>query len=320
MRTEPLQLSLTRQPPGVISCSMATPRGFRISCESCSVPVRRLCSRDPDTLRQGFTVGFYELIHHLCYLVEREHARSMAVEHGGVIDVVPPALQRRPDREVLDSGVRGAGRRALRREIPDVAGTKTGVVGQDRYLDTAPCGEVRNEAGVLDVAVDGPRLAGDERMHDERAVLHAAPQREFLSGEQFATGLRILDEVLLAAPDVLVNRHVVELDEPVVPEEVGYVLGVVLARLGDEVSEAAHQFEAHLIFSVHLRVLHRRKETRVSILAFHFEARHPGDVVDTGALVEKFLMLDTNVCGYLARTVRDAVAEPDALCLGACRV
>src|SRR5215208_6275373 len=174
MRTEPLQLSLTRQPPGVISCSMATPRGSRISCESCSVPVRRLRSRDPDTLRQGFTVGFYELIHHLCYLVEREHARSMAVEHGGVIDVVPPALQRRPDREVLDSGVRGAGRCALRRKVPDVARMQTAAINQDRQPDTTTFGEVRDQARILDVAADGPRLAGDERMHDERAVLDAA--------------------------------------------------------------------------------------------------------------------------------------------------
>src|ERR671913_1553570 len=112
----------------------------------------------------------------------------MAVEHGGVMDVVPPALQRSPDREVLDSGVRGAGRRALRRKVSHVAGAQTSVVNQDRHLDTAPCGEVRNEAGVLDVAVYGPRLAGDEGVHDERAVLHAAPQREVLSGEQFATG------------------------------------------------------------------------------------------------------------------------------------
>jgi hypothetical protein len=53
------------------------------------------------------------------------------------MDVAPPALQRRPDREVLDSGVRGAGRRALRRKVPDVARTQTGVVHQDQHLDTA---------------------------------------------------------------------------------------------------------------------------------------------------------------------------------------
>ena len=68
----------------------------------------------------------------------------MAVEHGGVIDVVPPALQRRLDREVLDGGVRGAGGGALRRKVPDVTGTQTSVVNQDRHLDTAPCWEVRN--------------------------------------------------------------------------------------------------------------------------------------------------------------------------------
>src|SRR5215203_954668 len=249
----------------------------------------------PDAFRQGFTVGFYELVHHIGYLVEREDARSMAVEHGSMVDVVPPSLQCSPDREVLDSSVRGAGRRTLRRKVPDVAGTQTGVVNQDRHFDTATFGEVRNEASVLDVAVDGPRLAGDERMHDERAVLDAASQREVLSSEQFATGLGVLNEVLLAAPDVLVHRHVVEFDEPGVFEEVGYVLGVVLARLGDEVPKAAHQLEAHLVFGVHVRVLHRREEVRVGVLAFHFEARHPGDVVDAGALVEKLLMLHTDV-------------------------
>src|SRR5918998_5263400 len=274
----------------------------------------------PDALGHGVAVCIYELVHHAGDLVEGENARSVAVEHGGVIDVVPPSLQGRSDRQVLHGGVRGAGGGALRREVSHVAVAQTGVVDQDRHLDTAPCGEIRNEAGFLDVAVDGPRLAGDERVHDERAVLDAAPQREVLSGEQFATGLGVLDEVILAAPDVLVNRYVVELDEPIVLEEVGHVLGVVLARLGDEVPEAAHQLEAHLVFGVHVRVLYRREEPRVDILAFHFETRHPGDVVDAGALVDKLLVLDADVGGYLARGVRDAVAEPHALCLGACGV
>src|ERR687897_1660379 len=249
----------------------------------------------PDTLRQGFAVGFYQFVHHIGYLVEREDARSMAVEHGGVMDVVPLALQSRPDREVLDSGVRGAAGGALRRKVPHVAGAQTSVVDQDRHLYTATCGEVRNEAGVLDVAVDDPRLAGDERVHDERAVLDAPAQREVLSGEQFATGLGILDEVLLAAPDVLVNWDIVEFDEAVVFEEVGYVLGVVFARLGDEVPESAHQLEAHPVLGVHVRIFHRREQQRVSVLAFDLEACHPGDVVDTGALVEKLLMLDADV-------------------------
>src|SRR5918994_4031806 len=241
----------------------------------------------------------------------------MAVEHGGVMDVVPPALQRSPDSEVLNSGVRGAGGGALRRKIPDVAGTQARAVDQDRHLDTASFGEVRNEARVLDVAVYGPRLAGDERVHDERAVLDAATKREVFSREQFATGLGVLDEVLLATPDVLVNRDIVEFDEAVVFEKVGYVLGVVLARLGDEVPEAAHKFEAHLVFGVHVRVLHRREQSWVGVFAFHLQARHPGDVVDAGALVEKLLMIHPDVRGYLARGVRDAVAEPDALYLGA---
>src|SRR5918993_2988944 len=142
----------------------------------------------------------------------------MTVEHGCVMDVVPPALQCSPDREILDRGMRGTGRRALRRKIPHVARTQTGIVNQDRYLDTATCGEVGNKTCVLDVAVYGPRLAGEERVDDERAVLDAAPQREVLSGEQFATGLGVLDEVLLAAPDVLVNWDIVEFDEAVVFE------------------------------------------------------------------------------------------------------
>ena len=82
----------------------------------------------PDALRQGVAVGFYEFVDHLGDLVEREDARSVAVEHGGVIDVVPPTLQSRPDCEVLNSGVRRAGGGALRRKVPDVAGTQTGVV------------------------------------------------------------------------------------------------------------------------------------------------------------------------------------------------
>jgi hypothetical protein len=91
----------------------------------------------------------------------------MAVEHGCVVYVVPPALQCSPDSEVLDRGVRSAGRRALRRKVPHVARTQTGIVNQDRYLDTATFGKVGNKACVLDVAVYSPRLAGDERVDDE---------------------------------------------------------------------------------------------------------------------------------------------------------
>src|SRR5215204_562921 len=244
----------------------------------------------PDAFRQGFTVGFYEIVDHLGYLVEREHACSVAVEHGGMINVVPPSLQRRPDREVLDRRVRGAGRSTLRREVSYVAGTETGLVNQDRHFDTATFGEVRDEAGVLDVAVYGARLAGDERVHDERGVLHAALEREVLAVEEFTTGLGVLNEVLLAAPDVLVHRDIVEFDEPVVLEEVGYVLGVVLARLGNEVTEATHKLESHLVFGVHVRVLHGREQQRVGVLAFDLEACHPGDVVYAGALVEKLFV------------------------------
>src|SRR5215208_585927 len=248
-----------------------------------------------DPLGQGVAVGFDQFVDHICDLVQGEDARGVPVEHGGVMDMISLPLQRRPDSEILDSGVRGAGCGALRRKVPDVAGTQTGVVNQDRHFDTATFGEVRNEAGVPDVAVDGPRLAGDKRMHDERAVLDAAPQREVLSSEQFATGLGVLNKVLLTAPEVLVHRDIVEFDEPVIFEEVRYVLGVVLARLGDEVAEAAHQLEAYLVFSVHVRVLHCREQSRIGVLALHFEAGHPGDVVDAGALVEKLLMLDADV-------------------------
>src|SRR5215212_8939853 len=156
-----------------------------------------LCSRGPYAFWHCFAVRLYELVDQRCYLVEGEDARGMAIEHGGVIDVISPPLQRRPDREVLDRRVGGAGRGALRRKIPYVAGTQTGPVDQNRHLDATACREVGNQARVLD----------------------AAAQREVLSGEQFATGLGVLDEVLFAAPDVLVYRHVVEFDEPVVLEE-----------------------------------------------------------------------------------------------------
>ena len=61
-----------------------------------------LCSRGPYAFWHSFAVRLYELVDQRCYLVEGEDARSMAVEHGGVIDVVPPTLQSRPYREVLD--------------------------------------------------------------------------------------------------------------------------------------------------------------------------------------------------------------------------
>ena len=43
----------------------------------------RLSRRGPDALGHGIAVGFYELVHHTGHLVEREHARSMAIELGG---------------------------------------------------------------------------------------------------------------------------------------------------------------------------------------------------------------------------------------------
>src|SRR5688500_9211205 len=113
----------------------------------------------------------------------------MAVKHGGVMDVVPPALQRSPDSEVLDSGVRGAGGGALRRKAPDVAGPQARAVDQYWHFHAASFRKVRNETRILHVAVYGLRLAGDERVNDERAVLHTASQREVLSGEQFAASL-----------------------------------------------------------------------------------------------------------------------------------
>src|SRR5215210_6208873 len=216
-----------------------------LSCTFASLHTASFRAGGPHALGHCFAVGFYELVHHRRYLVEREDARSMAVEHSSVMDVVPPSLQCRPDRKILDRRVRGAGRGALRRKIPHIAGTQTGVIDQDRHLDATSCGEIGNEARVLDVAVDGPGLAGDERMHDERAVLHAALERKRLASLEPATGLGVLDEVLLAPPDVLAHGHVVEFDELVVLEKVGHILGVVLARLGDEVPESAHQLEAH---------------------------------------------------------------------------
>src|SRR5215203_251465 len=249
----------------------------------------------PDSLRQGVAVGFDQFVDYICDLVQGEDARSVAVEHSGVMDVVPPTLQRRPDREVLDDRVWDAGPSTLRREVSYMAGPQARAVDQNRHFHAASFRKVRNETRILHVAVYGPRLTGDERVNDERAVLHTASQREVLSGEQFAASLGVLDEVLLATPDVLVNRDIVEFDEAVVFEEVVYVLGVVLARLGDEVPEAAHQLEAHLVFGVHVRVFQRREQQRVGVLAFDFEACHPGDVVDAGALVEKLLMLDPDV-------------------------
>src|SRR5215216_7682073 len=236
------------------------------------------------------------------------------------MDVISLPLQRRPDREILDCSMGRAGRRALRRKVPYVAGTQTGAVHQYRHLYAATFGEVCDQAGVLHVAVDGARLAGDERVDDERTVLHAASQREVLSGEQFATSLGVLDEILFAATDVLVHWYVVVLDELIVLEEVGYVLGVVLAGLGNEVTEVAHKFESHLVLGVHVRVFQRREQQRVGVLAFDLEACHPGDVVYAGALVEKLFVLYPDVRRYLARGERDAMAKPDALYLGACGV
>src|SRR5687767_2052470 len=83
-----------------------------------------------DAFWHGVAVGFNEVVYHGCYLVEGEHARGVTVEHRGVVDVVPSSFQRGPDREVLDCRVWGAGRGALGREVPDVAGMQAGAVDQ----------------------------------------------------------------------------------------------------------------------------------------------------------------------------------------------
>lgn len=151
----------------------------------------------------------------------------------------------------------GAGGGALGRQVPDVAGAQAGVVDENGDLDATAFEEVRYEVRVLDIAVDGAGLARGHGVDYERAVFDAALQREVLASEELAAGLDVPDEVLLAAADVLVDRYIVALDELVVLEEVGQVLGVVLARLRDEETEAAQQLEADLVLSVNLGVVHR---------------------------------------------------------------
>src|SRR5215211_692601 len=105
---------------------------WRTSAGLCSVHLSALPSHlrpgIPDSLGEGIAVGFDQFVDHVCDLVQGEDARGVPIEHGSMINVVPPSLQRRPYREVLNRRVRGAGRGTLRRKITHVAGTQTRIV------------------------------------------------------------------------------------------------------------------------------------------------------------------------------------------------
>src|ERR687889_2793877 len=85
-----------------------------------------------DALRHRVPMGIDELVHHGGYLVEREHARRVPVEHRGVVDVVAVAFEGGPHRKVLDRGMWGAVGGQLRGKLAIVAGTEARPVDSDR--------------------------------------------------------------------------------------------------------------------------------------------------------------------------------------------
>src|SRR5215207_485097 len=190
-----------------------------------------------------------------------------------------------------------------------MAGPEARPVHGDRNLDAAPTGQVLHEVCVLDTRVDHARLARDDRVDDERAVLDAALQWERLAREQLFSGLRVLGEIRFAAPDVLVYRYVVALHELIVAQKVRCVLGVVFARLCDKIAEAAHQLEAHPVLRVDLWVLHCGEEARVGVLAATFKAGQPDDMVYARAVVGYLLVRHADIGGDLANGVGYIVAQ-----------
>ena len=112
-----------------------------------------------------------------------------------------------------------------------------------------------------------------------------------------------LRDLVLAAGRILVERDVVARDQVVATrlDEPGHVLGEMLARLGDEVAEAAEDLEAHPLPGRLAPLGGQLAQGGIEILAVALEAQVEGDVVDAGAEVVDLVEGHAQPAGEVAR-------------------
>src|SRR5699024_7887376 len=207
-------------------------------------------------------------------------------------------------------------------------------VDQAGHLHAGVVRQVRDEGAVVGhVAVHHAGGAGDDRVHDARAVLDA---RGELGLEPLELGVDVALVVVGYADLVVVPALGDELPRQVrVLAEVGQVLGGVVAGLGLEVAEGVHDRGAHLFVAalVDVRALsdlravpvvarevrgpaatlmllgHHLTHPRVQVLLAAGELEDPGLVVDAGAAVGDLLVGDTEGAGEHAGGALHAVAQ-----------
>jgi len=197
-----------------------------------------------------------ELVGHLRDPVQGEVRRRQRVERDGVVHVLDVPGERCTNRQGLHVRVRAVDRGELRREFAERRRLHALAVDQARDLDAGVGRQVLDDArGVRHVAVDHRRHTGDDRVHDARAVLDARRQvgLELLELRVHVALLVVREADLVVVPalrDVLEHRLRVL-------AEVRHVLAGVVARLGLEVPERAHQLGADLLVAA-LVVARRR--------------------------------------------------------------
>ena len=147
----------------------------------------------------------------------------------------------------------------LRRQIADCRRLQTGAVNQRCDFDNRGARQVGNRAVIGYVAVNHAGRAGCNRVNNRAAVfLRAMNFHRLVVLRVLFHALELVDNAV-AATQIFVNRHVVFIDGLLaVRHEETRVLGVVLARFRNEISQTTHQFKAHFVAGG-LGVVHRVK-------------------------------------------------------------
>ena len=265
-------------------------------------------------------VGLDQLVAHFHDVVDRELGGRVWVEHRGAVNVLAFARARGLDRHELHVDVCHVHRGELHRQAADVAGIDAHPVDQARHLDARVGGQVVDQARVQHIAADLVRHAGEDGLHDVRGVFLGARMADLAvlqnRGLFFLPALDLVD----AAARVLVERDVVRIDQLRVSgfDEQRVVFGVVLARLGAVIAEAADILVAHHILVLFRGVFLRGTAADLGIQVVAVPVRdlqEPRHVVDAGdelaAALE--LILHAETLQQVARAGLHAVAEADGL-------
>ena len=266
-----------------------------------------------------------EVVHEPADGLEVEFGGGVRVHHRGVVDVLAVAGEDGLHGQLLDVDVGAHHRRELQGQLADVGGLQAVLVHEAGDLDAAAFGQVLDEAGVEDVAVDHAGFAGLAAVDDARAVLLAAPHGQgFVLVLELAAQLLPVLDLGFAAAQVLVDRDLVALDQlgPPALDEPRHVLAEVLAGFGDEVAEVPEGLVAHAVGELpavlgaevalgQAAALEELAQLRVHVLALVLELQVEGHVVDARHHVVEFPVGDAEVVGEFVRGALHAVAEAD---------